>query len=90
MSLTIPKDDLLAHALLGLEARREEITRAIEILQTRLEGIDSAVSASADAGGALSPGPAKRQLSRQARARISRATKRRWALYRAAKRADGR
>jgi hypothetical protein len=76
--MTIPKNELLEHALIGFEAQRAEIDRKIADIQLQLRGNESA-----DA-----PRP-KRVLSPEGRARIIAATKKRWARLRRLQRAKG-
>ena len=78
--MTKSRTELLQHALLGFEARRQEIDRQIKELRQRLDGPPEAPQ----------PKPGRRRrrhLSPEGRANIIAATKRRWAKVRREKRA---
>jgi predicted RecB family endonuclease len=87
MTLTIANDELLAYALVGLQARRGEIDQAIDELHSRLQALDGTATEPSEVA---VPKRTKRHMSAEARARISRASKRRWKRYRAAKRTGSR
>jgi hypothetical protein len=78
---SISETELLKHALIGYQRRRDEIEAARLQLAARINGLKEPVS---DA-----PRP-RRRLSPEGRARIIAATKRRWAKARRMKRATGR
>jgi hypothetical protein len=76
--MNITQTELLQHALIGYQARREEIQRRIEELQRKLRSTAAPVDERP-----------KRHLSAEGRAAIIAATKRRWAKVRREKRAKG-
>lgn len=75
--MTITQTEILEHALVGYQARREEIIRRIHEVERQLNGAEVKV---------VAPKP-KRKLSAAGRRRIVAATKKRWRL---AKRAGRR
>jgi hypothetical protein len=77
----IPETELLEHALIGYQKRRDEIEAARLQLAARIDDLKE----SAD----FAPRP-RRRLSPEGRGRIIAATKRRWAKLRRMKRAKGR
>ncbi|MCL5745108.1 MAG: hypothetical protein M1541_14480 [Acidobacteria bacterium] len=75
--MTITQTEILQHALVGYQARREEIIRRIHDLEQQLNGAQASVA----------PAKPKQRLSAAGRQRIAAATKKRW---RQAKRAGRR
>jgi hypothetical protein len=72
-------DSILRMALVGYEVERQKVTETIAEIQRQLVG--RASKGTGSSGGARP----KRVLSAAARRRISEATKKRWAAYRAQK-----
>ncbi len=77
--MKMTETELLQHALVGYQAQREEIQRRIEDVQRRMNS--AAVEAEQRP---------KRHLSREGRAAIAAAAKKRWAKARRMQRARGR
>jgi hypothetical protein len=77
---TVPNQELLSAALLGLEGQKKKIEELIREVQSML-GRRPAKAAQAAAAPAK-PASGRRKLSPAARKRIAAAQKRRWAEYR--------
>jgi hypothetical protein len=75
MKLTIDRTEILQHALVGYQARREDIERRIQEVRVQLNGA---------APPQIEEEKVKRRLSAKGRANIVRATKERWRRARAA------
>jgi hypothetical protein len=70
--MPIPDTDLLKHALIGLEHRKEEINQAIARLRSVLDGAGPAHTMPA-------PAPKRRTMTAAGRRRLALSMKRRWA-----------
>jgi hypothetical protein len=86
MTMTIPRSELLQHALIGLEAQRAELERRMADIRLRLTGGAPA----APEAPKISHRRRRRKMSPEGRAAIIAATKLRWAKWRRAKRAAKR
>ncbi|HEX7970699.1 MAG TPA: hypothetical protein VF501_00510 [Thiobacillus sp.] len=75
MKLTIDRIEILQHALVGYQARRDDIERRIQEVRVQLNGA---------APPQIKEEKPKRRLSARGRANIIRATKERWRRARAA------
>jgi len=84
--LLIPKDELLAYALVGLRATRDKLATAMSAIEERL----SAAQASRTEPQKQSRRKTKRYISPEGRARQIAGTKRRWARWRRMQRQQGR